>query len=89
MLFQLISQKYIFCDCQARNQGHLLENHSDSIFFCIICAFNFFFFTLYDDFSTVFCVNTGHNLHQSGFSGSITANKSMHFTFCKIKINAF
>ena len=82
-------QKDVFFNRHGGNQAQFLKDHTDSTVFGIFRVMDRLYFSIDSDLAAVTAVNTGHDLHQSGFSCSVSSYQRMNFPFLQPEINIF
>ena len=84
----------IFCYSEARDKHEFLVNHTDTVVHSFVRGFDFDFFAFnhnraFKAACFVNCRHTEENVHQSGFTGTVFADKSVNFALFNCHTNIF
>ena len=81
VIFDFTRQEYIFCNRHVRDQTIFLKYCADAKLLCLVNITDLNFFATQINTARLGMIDTGENLHQSGFSSTVFAQQTMYFAF--------
>ena len=66
-----LTQQDVLVNRKRRDQGKFLEDNGDTCVGSVVTVIDFDLLTVHKDLSAILCVDTGQDLDQSGFTGTI------------------